>query len=205
MPTFDLPADARLPSWPEKGTIAIIDLEYTAWEGSAQRAWSGPTEWREIVEIGCILVEAGSGFDERCAFECLVKPRRNPVLSKYFSSLTGIQQADVDERGVELPEALNALASLLDGMETIMSNGYDGRIIRENCMMHSLEPPLATKYIVDFRPLLAETLDVPVSDLTSSALPELAGVALAGQAHSALHDCRAIALSLAAWRRAGVL
>lgn len=205
MPTFDLPADPRLTNWPETGTIAIIDLEYTAWEGSIQRAWSGPSEWREIVDIGCILVDAGSGFDERSAFELLVKPQRNPVLSDYFSSLTGIRQADIDGRGVELPDALYALASMLYGVEMILSNGHDGRIIRENCMMQQIEPPQVTKYVFDFRHHLADTLHRPTSDLTSSALPKLAGITFAGQAHSALHDCRAIARSFAAWRRAGVL
>ena len=37
--------------------IIIFDTEFTAWEGSLARNWNGPGEYREIIQIGAILVD----------------------------------------------------------------------------------------------------------------------------------------------------
>jgi inhibitor of KinA sporulation pathway (predicted exonuclease) len=204
MPVIDIPTDQALQCWPRSGHLAILDLEYTAWEGSAARAWSGPSEWREIIDIGCIIVDAAS-FAERCAYTCLVKPERNPILSDYFTSLTGITQHDLVVRGRSFGEALSGLARFVGDQIPIIFNGYDGRIIRENCQMRGIDLPWAVARMSDFRPLLARSLDLPSAELTSSGLPRLAGLELSGREHSALHDCRAIAGSCAFWRKAGRL
>ncbi len=36
------------------GIIAVLDLEWTAWEGSQESGWAGPGEKREIIQIGAI-------------------------------------------------------------------------------------------------------------------------------------------------------
>lgn len=202
MPQIDIPNDPPLEAWPRAGCVAILDLEYTAWEGSAARGWAGPAEWREIVDIGCVIADAADAFAERDAYSCLVRPERNPVLSGYFTNLTGITQQDVIERGRSFPDALGLLASHVGDSIPIVFNGYDGRIIRENCQMQGIDLPWDVARMRDFRPLLARTLGLPSSELTSSGLPKLAGFELPGREHSALYDCRAIAGSFAVWRRA---
>jgi len=37
-------------------SFIIYDLEYTAWEGSINRNWSDDGEYKEIIEIGAIVV-----------------------------------------------------------------------------------------------------------------------------------------------------
>ena len=37
--------------------IVIYDTEYTTWEGAQKRNWSGPGEYREVVNIGAIKIE----------------------------------------------------------------------------------------------------------------------------------------------------
>ena len=205
MPLLGLPHDQILPEWPKTGIIGILDLEFTAWPGSLQRKWSEPFEWREIVQIGFLLVDAASRFRSHEGFEMLVKPVRNPHLSEYFTALTGITQTALDSAAVPFPHALASLAEAAKPATTIIFNGNDGEILRENCLMRGLEFPLPGHRMENFRPLLKRTLGDVSGDLTSSNLPQVAGVSTKGQAHSALHDCDAIASALAVWRSNGVI
>jgi inhibitor of KinA sporulation pathway (predicted exonuclease) len=204
MPVLDLPRDPPLAAWPRSGTIGILDLEFTAWDGSFRRGWSEAWEWREVVQIGFLLVDA-TDFAPGAAIEKLVRPRRNPLLSEYFTALTGVTQQRVDTEGVPFAEALEAFRAAAEPAATIIFNGQDGQILRENCALVDLPFPPLRDRMFDFRPLLAKTLRRPASDLVSSELPALAGIRVEGRVHSALHDCRAIAASLATWRAAGVL
>ena len=38
-------------------TFIIFDTEFTAWEGSQERKWSGENEFRELVQISAIRVK----------------------------------------------------------------------------------------------------------------------------------------------------
>ncbi len=202
MPILDIPLDQPLTSWPQKGRLAILDLEFTAWEGSWQRGWSEPWEWREIVQIGLLIVDAANAFSMAEGTEVTVKPQRNPLLSEYFQKLTGITQTQVDSKGIHFADALAQMEPYLEHVECMIFNGQDGQILRENCNFSGISFPWATLQMFNFRPLLAKTLGVEPADLVSSTLPALAGLPNAGKAHTALDDCRAIAATLAAWRQA---
>lgn len=205
MPILRLRTDPTLTMWPQSGLVGILDLEFTAWEGSCQRDWSEPWEWREIVQIGLLLADASKGFSVCDEIEITVQPLRNPVLSDYFMALTGITQAGLEETARPFDDAMTALADVGAPAETIIFNGADGEILRENCAMREITPPWPQERTFNFRPLLARTLGRPSSDLASSELPALAGITVPGRAHSALHDCRAIAAAFARWRKSGVL
>lgn len=205
MPTLGLRADQPLAAWPRQGLIGILDLEYTAWDGSAVRHWSEGWEWREIVQIGVVLVDAGRMFAVRDGIEILVKPQRNPVLSDYFVALTGITQRRLEEEAEPFQQALAALSAFGGEAGQILFNGWDGEVLRENCSFHALPSPWPEDRMFDFRPLLSRSLRRPPRELVSSELPRLAGVSVAGRSHSALHDGRAIAAAFAVWRSAGLL
>jgi len=205
MPTLTVPGDPPLADWPVKGLVGILDLEYTAWEGSAHRQWSEPWEWREIVQVGLLLVDAGRAFLATDEVEILVAPTRNPVLSDYFVSLTGITQEHLVAEARPFAEALDDLSGLLSVAEQVIFNGYDGAIFRENCELNGAPFRWSGDCWCDFRPLLSQTLDTPPHKLVSSELPGLAGIHVRGHAHSALHDCKAIAAAFSTWRAEGRL
>jgi inhibitor of KinA sporulation pathway (predicted exonuclease) len=205
MPTLGLPHDRHLEAWPTAGAVAILDLEFTCWEGSLARGWSGPDEWREIVDIGCLIVDAATFATPFGAYATLVKPQRHPRLSDYFVNLTGITQARIDAHGRSFAEALDGLVAFLRHQPLIVFNGYDGEILRENCRLADLPEPFASPRMASFRPLLAASLKLPAKSLTSSGLPALAGLPSQGRAHTALDDCRAIAAALAQWRATGAI
>ncbi len=93
-------------------TIILFDIEYTAWEGSKARKWSEPWEHREIIQIAAIKMASGEGAAETGCFDCFVRPKHNPILSPYITSLTGIQQAEMDTQGIGFPEALAAFYTI---------------------------------------------------------------------------------------------
>ena len=204
MPILNIESDSELSSWPTSGTVAIIDLEYTAWEGSAERVWAEPWEWREIIQIGMVLTD-GKNFSTNRGVETLVRPVRNQDLSNYFVSLTGITQNRIDKEAVSFREALDAIVPLGAEADSIIFNGYDGQVLKENCAFNCIAEPWGDSLMFNFRPLLSASLGFDQDELTSSDLPKLAGINFEGQSHSALHDCRAIAAAFSVWRRLGLI
>ena len=62
------------------GRFILLDTEYTSWDGSYERGWSGPNECKEIIQIGAISVD-GKSLTEEGAFSVFIKPVKNPNLS----------------------------------------------------------------------------------------------------------------------------
>ena len=84
---------------PEK--FIIFDTEYTAWEGSQQRNWSGENEYMELVQIGALkVIKTDTTIKVVKKFNIYVKPKKNPELSEYFINLTGITQNIIDKKAV---------------------------------------------------------------------------------------------------------
>jgi inhibitor of KinA sporulation pathway (predicted exonuclease) len=92
----------------------IFDLEFTAWDGSLQSGWTRSGEFREVVQIGAVKLAADSlkPVDE---FEILILPRLNPVLSGFFTGLTGIGNEEVARRGVDFITAYRAFLDFAAG------------------------------------------------------------------------------------------
>ena len=92
------------------GRFILLDTEYTSWDGSYERGWSGPNEYKEIIQIGAIVVD-GKSLTEEGAFSVFIKPVKNPNLSDFIIELTGITQEKIDAEGISLPEALRRLCA----------------------------------------------------------------------------------------------
>lgn len=181
------------------GPLVVLDLEWTAWEGSTQRGWSGPGELREIVQAGAVRLNAG--FREQAALEILIRPRSNPLLSEYFTTLTGITQARVDAEGVDVAQGLADLQSFIGDAAIVCSNGRDREVVEENCRLFGL-PSLSFARWLDVRPLLCETSGDPTQ--VSGAVAQLFGLEPAGSAHHALSDARNVAAVLGLLYRRGL-
>lgn len=198
---------AGMPDSRKHESIAIIDLEYTAWEGSRERRWSGPGEFREIVEIGLIVLR-GAMLMEVASMGLFVRPRRNPILSEYFMQLTGIDQAAVD-CGLSIEEAGAKVACLLndaflpqDG--SLWSFGEDGEIFLENFALVGQVSPVATSCFRNIRDPLTTSLGLPPLGVDSSALPAALGLPPLPARHRAIDDCRAVAAALRHARHLGI-
>lgn len=188
----------------EPGALAILDSEWTSWEGAWARNWSGPGEFREVVEIGMILVTDDPELRETGCFRVLVKPILNPDLSDYFINLTGIQQSEVNAQGVTLADALRGMTEFLGPQPVrIYSHGRDGYYLSENCVRIGTPFTFAASRFVNVNETIAAFLGRTKVSYASSDLPELLGFTPPGDAHTAVADCRCIAQALRALRAAG--
>jgi len=124
-----------------EGSFVIADLEYTSWEGAHAREWSGPGKFREIVQI-CAVRVSGGNLQETAAFAAFVRPTLNPILSDYFTGLTGITNDDIAREGVPVADALRAFREFT-GDQPVLSHGRDELVIAEECADKRLEDPFA--------------------------------------------------------------
>ncbi len=176
---------------PASGRLIIADLEYTSWEGALEGGWSAPGQFREIVQIGAVRVDAG--FAERESFSVLVRPTINPELSGYFTALTGITNDAVARDGISLKNALDAFADFA-GTDVILTHGRDDLVVGEDCALKDLVNPIAG---VEWRDINPPLRTITGLKLSSSALPAHFGLEATGSAHDALADARALARVLA--------
>ncbi|XVV09176.1 exonuclease domain-containing protein [Actinoplanes sp. CA-131856] len=184
--------------------IVIFDLEFTTWPGAQDRGWTGPSEFREIVQIGAVRVDADSlAVDGE--FDALVVPARNPRLSEYFQELTGITAQSVAERGVGFADALDDFLKFCDGAYTL-SYGNDMVILGENLILQSppdRAPAQPLPPFVNVRPYLNRALPVTAHLAAGSLAHALGRPGPAESTHNALADCYSILEALRHLRAAG--
>jgi inhibitor of KinA sporulation pathway (predicted exonuclease) len=178
---------------PRKRRIAVIfDLEFTAWEGSMAKQWSRPGEHKEVVQIGAVRLDA-----ERLtildAFEMLVSPRINPVLSDYLVALTGITNADVAARGVDFVTALSAFLDFAGGAP-LWAFGRDDLVLAENMALYGWGGVTLPPYN-NVVPWL-KTQGIDMTGRNACHVAEAAGAVFEGHMHDALADAKGVAAGL---------
>lgn len=179
------------------GPLVVFDLEWTSWSGFMQSGWSQPGRHREIIQIGAVRLDGGSGYAEQAGFELLVRPEINRELSPYITRLTGITQQNMHDDAVDLPVALSRFAAFCDGAGLLCCNGDDDVVISENCRLQEIScPGVFKRPMVNLRPLFIETTGVSDRDLSSCDLSAYFGLTAAGASHTALADAREIAAAL---------
>jgi inhibitor of KinA sporulation pathway (predicted exonuclease) len=185
------------PAWDHRGvrmpSITIFDLEYTAWECSMARSWLTPGEFREVVQIGAVRLDADS-FAVKAEFEVLVRPRFNLELSPYFETLTGITRDQVAARGVDFRTAYDRFLAFA-GDCPIAAFGRDEVVLEENLRLYGIRNAKALPLFYDLRGWFAvQGLD-PRGRHSCEIGPAL-GVPFVGRSHNALDDARSLAAGM---------
>ena len=185
----------------QDNAVVIFDCEYTAWEGSLARGWSGDNEDPEIIQIGAVkLGIQDQGLFLGSEFSTLVKPTYRPQLSEYISNLTGIDQEALDHKGIDFSDAINRFSEFIGKCGTCCSNGDDWAVLERNCEINQIKNPLLQKKFLNLRPLLAAHLELPL-DSTKLHSYQIGNMEEAGEVgifglgtpHNALDDARAVA------------
>ncbi len=171
----------------------VFDLEFTAWDGSMARRWLGPGEFKELVQIGAVKVDAQS-FAVLAEFEIVVRPRINPVLSDYLVALTGVTNDTLAERGVDFVEAYERFVAFAAGGLTC-AFGRDELVFEENIRLYGIAaPPPAPAYVNAIALLLENGIDP--RGFHACDVARLCGAAFAGRQHDALDDARSVAIGI---------
>lgn len=167
----------------------ILDSEYTAWEGSEERGWSGKGEYREIVQLAAIKVGA-SRLQEIDSFNVYVKPAKNSKLSDYFINLTGITQAKVDVEGIGFEKAIEKFFAWRGNL-AVYCFGDDDVILQNNYELIGIKSPFSRDSFVDIRKVfMANGIDA--RQYNSGAITKAFGVKPRHRGHNALADVRTI-------------
>ena len=172
--------------------ITIFDLEYTAWECSMARSWLTPGEYREVVQIGAVTLDADS-FAVEAEFEALVRPRFNPVLSSYFERLTGITNERLAQ-GTDFRTAYERFLAFA-GEGPVAAFGRDEKVLEENLRLYGIRDAKALPLFYDLRGWFAVQGVDPRGRHSCEIGPHL-GVPFAGQRHNALDDVKSLAAGM---------
>lgn len=171
--------------------FVIYDTEYTSWEGAHERNWSGPGEYKELLQIGAIRVV---DFVEVDAFQVLVRPVINPVLSDYIITLTGITQSQIDEEGVSFIDAYHSFMEWSNGLQAF-SYGPDHNILVLNHELNATGEQVPLERFNDVRGHF-EAVGIDSRQYMSGNIPTAFGLVPPPHAHDALNDARSILLAL---------
>lgn len=179
---------------PLDGPVVVFDLEWTAWEGSRERNWSGPREEREIIEIGAVKLDGANGLTDIVAFENLVRPTLNPIVSSYFTDLTGITQTLIDNEAMPFREAITLFEAFV-GYDNppVLSFSQDEDVLRHNCVLNDLPWPFGAHQFHNIAPAIAGAAGREPGSFSTSNLPEIFGFPPPTNAHRALGDAICIA------------
>ncbi|MEQ9379247.1 MAG: 3'-5' exonuclease [Pirellulales bacterium] len=184
------------------GVVVVFDLEFTSWVGAKARQWGGDREYREIVQIGAVKLNAREGFDEVDSLTVLVRPVINPLISTYLRQLTGLEQTSIEAEGLDFASALMRFSKFVGtDTEAILSFGGDAMVLHENCGLNRMTCPLRTDLFFDVKPMICDWLTLDLNT-ESADLALLLGSEM-GLRHNALDDARNVAAAIRfhLWKR----
>ena len=180
-------------SW-DMASITVFDLEFTAWECSMARHWLTPGEFKEVVQIGAVKLDA-SHFSVLAEFDVLVRPRINPVLSPYLEKLTGITTGALARQGEDFAVAYGRFLDFA-GDGPIAAFGNDASVLRDNLRLYGIAQARPLPAYHDLRSWFAAQ-GVDPRGMHSCDLGPALGVPFLGQTHNALNDARSLAGAMA--------
>lgn len=163
----------------------VFDLEWTAWEGSQKRKWSGPDEYREIFDNGAVLV-SGRDFQIKDQYRQLVRLDVVSELPEYSISLTGITQQELDEDSVSFSKMIADFSQFVGNRE-MYCWGTDGEVIAENCELKKINNPFDMNNFKNMRDVF-KGCGVPADDYHSSTIVEYFGKENSRVSHQGLDD-----------------
>ncbi len=170
----------------------VFDLEFTAWDGSMRHRWLRPGEFKEVVQIGAVKLDAATlGVIDR--FDVLVKPRINPVISTYLENLTGIRNDELKARGRDFAAAYRDFLAFADGA-VLSAFGRDDLVFDENVRLYGMKRPMVPEFR-DSRPWFRAN-GFETHGLHSCDIGPRLGVPFEGQKHNALADSLSVAAGM---------
>jgi inhibitor of KinA sporulation pathway (predicted exonuclease) len=174
--------------------VIVFDLEFTAWQGSMEHRWLRPGEFREVVQIGAVKLDAAT-FAEVDAIDILIKPRLNPVLSPYLEELTGVTNERLVREGVDFVEGYRRFVNFADGAP-LAAFGRDDLVLIDNLNLYGLKDEPSLPAYINIAPWLRRA-GIDTQGLHACDIAEAAGAVFEGRRHDAVDDARSVAVGIA--------
>ena len=165
----------------------IVDLEATCCDKNTI-----PKKEMEIIEIGAVIVES-VGLKVVDEFTVFVKPVRHPVLTKFCSELTSIQQKDL-ENALIFPEAVKGFINWYKKYENLIFcswGEYDKNQFKIDATYHNISYPMGNEH-VNIKKLFSLVQGTKKQFGMARALKHV-GIPLEGTHHRGIDDARNIA------------
>lgn len=159
------------------------------------RDWSGPGEFREVVQIGAVRLN-GATLRERDQLDLVVRPRRNRVLSDYFVNLTGITNDRIAAEGLDFALALHVFLRFAAGA-AIACYGRDDKVLRANAALYGWTDAPDVPLAINLVPWLTDQ-GLDCRKLHACDIAPACGVPFLGRAHDGRDDSRGLAAGLRA-------
>lgn len=166
--------------------ILVVDLEATCCDRGTI-----PVTEMEIIEVGAVV--ARSDGSVLASFERRVRPVLHIKLTQFCTSLTGIEQRDIDDAET-LPAVLAAMSDWLQSaapgglMRWASWGAYDFRQFQQDLRRHGIAGCLPDQHL-NLKKLFAKQQCLKKRPALSTALA-LTGLQFDGRPHHALDDAR---------------
>jgi inhibitor of KinA sporulation pathway (predicted exonuclease) len=173
----------------------LFDTEFTAWAGSMANHWLAPGQFREIVQIGAVKVDAAS-LATIAKLNLFVRPRFNPVLSDYFVNLTGITNETVKEHGTDFCTAYDRFITFV-GDDVMVAFGRDDLVLEDNLQLLGISGVAPMPRHRNIAIWLREN-GVRTQGLHACDVAEACGADFKGRKHDAFDDAHSLAVGIRA-------
>jgi hypothetical protein len=179
----------------------IFDCEFLCLEGSQRRFWCAAHDPDPVIaQIGAVKLGLQGDFPLLDTFRTHVRPidrfGKRYAIDPFFTRLTGITEATVEEEGVTLHEALYALDSFSDGAGFWSWGKDELNMVAISCYVVGITPPIpAHRFDNAVRLLVAA--EMPNDDLAKTPSNQLADYYGIEHPHLRGHDALDDALSIA--------
>lgn len=191
----------------------FFDCEFLCIEGSQRRFWCGGQDPDPVIaQIGAVKLGLAEDFPILETFARYVVPHERDGtvarLDPFFSQLTGIEERQLSQEGVDLAGALVALDQFSQGVQMWSWGKDELNMVAISCYVEGIAAPIpATRFDNAVKLLIAGGM--PIGDLArtpSSRLEAYYGVAPEGLTeHDVLSDAFSLSLAVQHLLRAGAL
>jgi inhibitor of KinA sporulation pathway (predicted exonuclease) len=169
--------------------ICILDFEATCWEENG---------YHEIIEFPSVMLKWEPDQITRVGeIQNYVKPKIKPIISEFCTALTGITQDQIDEKGIELEQALRLHTEWMESFGvndniTIVTCGiWDlDNMLPNDLKIINLNPPAVYKRYVNIKNLFNIITSQKAKGM--SGMLQFLNLELEGRHHSGIDDSRNI-------------
>ncbi|NNF71808.1 MAG: exonuclease domain-containing protein [Rhodobacteraceae bacterium] len=181
----------------------IFDCEYLVVPDAPRRFWCGPYDPDPVVaQIGAVRLALEGDFELEATFTSYINPvdRTGTAykIDPFFTDLTGITQATIDQQGVPLSDALAAFDAFSRGARFWSWGKDELNLMAISTYVAGVPPSIPPTRFGNACSLLLAA-DIPydtVKSLRSNTIAAHFGIEHDGKAHDALGDAMSVGLVL---------